>query len=139
MHNAPMKTYIEQRSIPEPNTGCWLWMLSLGSHGYPQGGFNSKVVLAHRLSYEAFIGAIPKNYEIDHKCRNKSCVNPGHLEATTKIANRRRQFGYVCDAVLSDELCPKGHTYRRSRGNPVCDQCKAEIGAAYRLKKKAAI
>jgi hypothetical protein len=74
MNTATMRAYIESRSIPEPNTGCWLWMLSLGSHNYPQGFNGTKVGLAHRFSYEAFVGAIPETYEVDHKCKNRSCV-----------------------------------------------------------------
>lgn len=132
MNTAPMRAYIEERSIPEPNTGCWLWMLSLGSHKYPQGFDGNAVVLAHRLSYEAFVGAIPENFEVDHKCRNRSCVNPEHLEATTKIANRRRQRGYLCEADFQEETCPKGHAYRRVNGKLLCRECKSDIQRKYR-------
>jgi len=134
MNTAPMRAYIEARSIPEPNTGCWLWMLSLGSHQYPQGFNGTTVVLAHRFSYEAFVGAIPENYEVDHKCKNRSCVNPDHLEATTKIANRRRQFGYFCEADLQDDACPKGHPYRRVSGKVVCNKCALEHQKIYRAR-----
>ena len=27
---------LDALSIPEPNSGCWLWTASLGSHGYGQ-------------------------------------------------------------------------------------------------------
>lgn len=29
-------SYVEARCTPEPNSGCWLWLLSTGSHGYGQ-------------------------------------------------------------------------------------------------------
>lgn len=32
-----MRKYIEDRSIPEPMTCCWIWLASLGSHGYGKG------------------------------------------------------------------------------------------------------
>lgn len=31
---AELRQYVEARCIPEPNSGCWLWLLSTGSHGY---------------------------------------------------------------------------------------------------------
>lgn len=122
-----LQRYIEDRSIPEPNTGCWLWLLSSGSHGYPQGYAQvdgvRKVTVAHRLSYRAYKGEIPKGYEVDHLCRVRSCVNPDHLEATTTFANRRRQFGYFCEADDRPENCPHGHPYTRVSGNLVCREC----------------
>ena len=128
------QTYIEQRSIPEPNTGCWLWERSIGSHGYGNA-FNGKTVcVAHRLSYEAFKGPIPNEYDVDHLCRVKTCVNPDHLEATTKAANRRRQFGYRCEATVTNETCPHGHEYTRySKKVLTCKTCQR----IYRLSKKS--
>lgn len=47
-------------------------------------------VMVHRVSYETFIGPIPKGLEIDHLCRVKVCANPEHLEAVTHQENVRR-------------------------------------------------
>lgn len=69
--------------IPEPNSGCWLWIGCIISTGYGNIALGKRQdghVLAHRLSYELHKGPIPNGLVIDHLCRTHSCVNPAHLE-----------------------------------------------------------
>lgn len=126
MSNVQLKTYIEERCLPEPNSGCWLWLLSTGSHGYAQGAMQSvtgqPVSLAHRLSHLAFKGAIAKGMEVDHRCRNRLCVNPDHLEAVSKMVNRRRQFGLRSE---DPDRCARGHDGygRNAAGKMHCPTC----------------
>jgi transposase-like protein len=49
--------------------------------------------------------------EIDHLCRNRSCVNPKHLEVVTRGENVRR--GKVSALRSLKEHCPKGHAYEK--------------------------
>lgn len=82
------RLYIEERSIPEPNTGCWLWLLSVGSHGYGNATSRARRVdVAHRVSYEAFVGPIPDGMLVHHSCDNKLCVAPHHLSLGTDATN----------------------------------------------------
>lgn len=64
--------------MPEPNSGCWLWLGSTDKLGYGkvsvQGHF-----LAHRLAYAETHGDIPEGLLVLHKCDVPSCVNPDHL------------------------------------------------------------
>lgn len=69
--------------------GCLLW--NGPNKGKYSGVFDgSKQRYGHRLAYELVIGPIPDGHVIDHKCRNKMCVNPFHLEPVTQAVNTRR-------------------------------------------------
>jgi hypothetical protein len=67
-------------------TPCWVWLGSRSPEGYGRIG----VAYAHRISYERHVGPIPEDLHIDHLCRNKTCVNPEHLEPVTQAENQRR-------------------------------------------------
>lgn len=48
---------------------------------------DNKIVLVHRLVYEAFKGEIPEDLEIDHIDRNKHNNNPNNLRLVTRAEN----------------------------------------------------
>ena len=86
-----LKKRIENYSIPEPNSGCWLWEGSVESSGYGQMGVGrNNLQMAHRVSYLVHVGPVPEGKVLDHICRNPSCINPDHLEAVTHVENMRR-------------------------------------------------
>ena len=100
----------------KPSLGpCWVWMACLTSTSY--GQFTTTRtrlhVYAHRYSYELCRGPIPRGLVIDHLCRNRSCVNPDHLEAVTDLVNIRRGLAMTVpgERVRQRTHCPSGHPY----------------------------
>lgn len=65
---------------------CWEWTGSR-TLGYGTVSIEGRNKYSHRLSYELFVGPIPKGGVVHHRCANRGCVNPAHLEATTNIRN----------------------------------------------------
>jgi len=66
-------------------SGCWDWV-GARAHGYGVMWDSDQARLrrAHRLLYEKRHSPIPSGYECHHKCENKACVNPDHLEIITR-------------------------------------------------------
>jgi hypothetical protein len=74
-----LKERFESKYIPEPMSGCWLWLDILTRDGYGQMTYKRKSMRAHRWSYSMYIGPIPNGLLVCHKCDTPACVNPQHL------------------------------------------------------------
>lgn len=126
-HGLSLKERIEYLSMPEPNSGCWIWMGSLDHNGYGKAGayingVREKESLAHRFSYREFVGAIPHGMHVDHICRNRACVNPQHLQVLSHLENIRRADCSSGHRNTKKTHCPKGHEY--SEDNTIIEKGK---------------
>jgi len=94
----------------EKTNNCWLWKNKPNKRGYSTLSHNGKNLLAHRFSYELKHGPIPARMVIDHLCRNRTCVNPDHLEIVSNKENILRVESISAKNAKKTH-CPQGHEY----------------------------
>lgn len=76
------------RGIPEPNSGCLLWLGAVNADGYGWTGVgDGKTDAVHRLSWKLNKGPIPDGLHVLHRCDVRSCFEPTHLFLGTHDAN----------------------------------------------------
>jgi hypothetical protein len=133
---------------------CWTWDAYCDARGYGRMPIKNGPTLAHRISYELFIGPIPEGLALDHlchtadltcqggpSCRHRACVNPFHLEPVTHLENqaRGRQVGAH---ALRTGTCRRGHeltpdnTIQRTDGRR-CKICTRALNRAAQARCQA--
>ena len=136
-----IERFLEKISVSKVNfyegKPCWEWTAAKDSAGYGMFWLN-RLQGAHRVSYEYFNGKIPEDLVINHKCRNRCCVNTQHLEVITNKENI--QIG-IC-AMRNKTHCPQGHeyteenTYHQPKGGRNCRICgRIKCRQYYQYKK----
>lgn len=123
-----------------PDTGCWEWTGNKARGGYARfrstGGPN---VMAHRWSYEHYVGPIPEGLQIDHLCRVRNCVNPEHLEPVTCRENLLRGDTFQARNARKTH-CKRGHPFDEANTYvmPTGRECRACRGVRKREHAAAA-
>lgn len=134
-------------AIPEPNSGCMLWLATTNPGGYGIVGYRGRPIGAHRLAWILANGRVPRGLDIDHLCRVRCCVNPDHLQAVTRSENLRRGLTGKSGATIGNTNktkthCPNGHEYIGwnlyvSRdGHRDCNTCQRERVRQWRARRR---
>lgn len=125
---------------------CWLWIAGKG-HGYGKfwwrEGKKHESREAYRWLWEVCNGPVPKALELDHRCKNRTCVNPDHLIPVTHRINCLRGESFAARKFRQTH-CKRGHSlsgdnlyiqktghYRRS-----CLICRRAKSAPYDEKAR---
>lgn len=125
-----MLARFEANYIPEPNTGCWLWLGEVVDYGYGRFWYNNKKHNASRFSYKIFKGEIVAGLETDHLCCTPCCVNPNHLELVSRAENMRRRGRATIFCRRCREKLSQGKTQK------FCKVCHNERNQQYRQRLK---
>jgi len=119
---------------------CIIFTGSLDRDGYGRFWDGRKLIGAHQFSAKIFLGEDGSidGREIDHLCRRRNCVNPGHLEIVTHRVNVMRGIG---TAALNSRktTCPKGHRYSVVDGDKRrCGICRKvqNLEAVHKYQKR---
>lgn len=126
---------------PPNRNGCRLFQGALDD-GYGRFWINGKLGLAHRVAWELTYGPISPGLHLDHLCRNRSCVNPEHLEPVSHAENVLRGEGITAVNARKTH-CKRGHelteenTYRRrDRNTRACIKCQRDAVRKFRGRQK---
>lgn len=120
------------------SAGCWMWSKKVHSTGYAYTRVDGKMVRAHRAAYELLVGPIPEGLVLDHLCRNRSCVNPAHLEPVTQRENLLRGNTTTARNAAAT-TCRLGHPLDGrypTRGVRYCKTCRRAEAKASRLRAR---
>lgn len=95
------------RVLPEPNSGCWFWTgaIDSGRSHYPILIRDGSRFPVHRISAQLRFGAIPTGAMVLHKCDQKTCVNPEHLEIGDNRKNVQDAHARGLHTILVGEAC----------------------------------
>lgn len=129
-----------QEKITITDNGCWQWTGSIGLKGYGLTSYKDISYSAHKFIYQLLKGEVPAGLVLDHLCRNRSCVNPKHLEIVTQQVNLLRGKTKAAENAAKRE-CIKGHkytdenTYVKPNGARNCKICQRIRVMNYQRKR----
>ena len=112
---------------------CLVWKLSKHANGYGRVRINGHENSAHRAMMEAVHGKIPSHLVVDHRCKNRGCINPIHLRLVTKEQNVLENSIGSAAVNKNKTSCIHGHLFspentlitkgRNGRTERICKTC----------------
>jgi hypothetical protein len=135
---------IEEYSVPEPNSGCWLWLRGTSNGGYPVANWRGRTYSVSHLALMCIGVEVPEGHDACHTCDIPLCVNPAHLFVGTRRDNMQdakakgRLVGY-----RKREFCKSGHPLTGDNvridpknGKRSCRTCRRRWGRITDAKRR---
>jgi hypothetical protein len=104
---AGLRARFDAQTVPEPNSGCLLWLGHGDADGYGRIRFAGKAIRATHAAILLSDGEVPGGAWVLHRCDNPGCVRRAHLFLGDHAAN-------VADKVA------KGRQSRGARHSEAC-------------------
>lgn len=82
MFRQQLEEKLRDRSVRQGE--CLVWTHNLTQAGYGSFSLLKRNWLAHRIAHEMWIGEIPEGHDVHHKCENRACIEPTHLESLSR-------------------------------------------------------
>lgn len=145
MNEANFTRFVSKVKVPALNENeadyskCWEWQ-GTTFQGYGIFWLENSNIGAHRVIYEHLYGSIIPGWHIHHKCSNKRCVNPTHLDMVTPKEN-----SIEAGKLRRTEYCIRGHErteentrLRKRRDSTIraCRECDKIYWAKMKLARK---
>jgi hypothetical protein len=113
---------------------CWIWQGVVNHDGYGRFLVNGKYKMAHRFSYELKHGKILPypEFEVDHLCKVRNCVNPDHLEVVKHVVNIRRGGNSKKTHCIHGHIFDEENTLYTKSGARQCKKCRDLKAKKYR-------
>lgn len=115
---------------PQSTDECWEWKGGKTGGGYGSMKVEGVMILVHQIAYTLWVGPLTVDMIVHHKCENRACINPHHLELLTSSQHKLlHPSSNPHDCKKNITHCPKGHIYDESntylhKGARYCRECK---------------
>lgn len=112
-------------------TPCWVWLMCKTWDGY---GYSKRIgTPVHRALYKKHVRDLPRSVLLHHRCEQKDCINPAHLEEMTHaVHNALHKIGKKLN--ISDEE----RELRRERGRRVGTEFGARLAYTKQSRSEVA-
>lgn len=124
----------------DSRTDCWNWTAGKTSLGYGVFSIKHSSYRAHRVSWAIFNGSLSSGLVLDHKCKNRMCINPDHLREVTRKVNTLENSNGPAYLNSIKTHCRNGHALTpdnltSNKNERVCLTCN-RISDAKRQREK---